>query len=66
MILQLNPTIPVWVEGKGAGHALALIDHSQEHHLIWVVGFDESSQIWEIPNPQVRLQKNYTMGRMIK
>jgi hypothetical protein len=64
MIIQLNPTIPVWVEGKGTGYALALIDYSQEHNLIWVIGFDETGEIWQVANPLVRLQKNYTMGRM--
>ena len=37
---QLNPTLPVTVEGKGKGYAFAVIDYGQEHHLIWVVALD--------------------------
>ncbi len=65
MILQLNPTIPVWVEGKGNGHAIGWMDYSQEHQLMWVIAFDATGEIWTLPNPLVRLQKNYTMGRVL-
>ena len=34
---QLNPAVPVRVEGKGQGYAFAVIDYGQEHNLIWVV-----------------------------
>ena len=63
-MLQLNPTIPVWVDGK-EGHAIGWMDYSQEHHLLWIVAFDDTGEVWAIPNPRVRLQKNYSMGRMI-
>lgn len=62
MLTQLNPTIPMFVDGKGKGHAFAVIDYGQEHHLIWVIGFD-SGEIWSVSNPEVRLQKNWTMNR---
>lgn len=60
---QLNPTLPMTVEGKGSGYALAVIDYGPEHHLIWVVALDESGEIWSAANPQVRMQSNWTMGR---
>jgi hypothetical protein len=60
---QLNPTLPMTVEGKGSGYAVAVIDYGPEHHLIWVVALDESGEIWSAPNPQVRMQGNWTMGR---
>lgn len=63
MMIQLNPPIPVWVEGRGTGHAYGWCNFSQEHHLIWLIGFDETGEFWEIPNPKVRLQKNITMDR---
>jgi hypothetical protein len=62
MLTQLKPTIPMYVEGKGKGYAFAVIDYGQEHHLIWVIGFD-SGEVWSVPNPEVRLQKNWTMQR---
>ena len=63
---QLNPCIPMTVEGKGKGSAIAVIDYGQEHNLIWVVALDDSGEIWCSPNPKVRLQKNWTMGRTLE
>jgi len=60
---QLNPTVPVTVEGKGSGFAFAVIDYGQEHHLIWVVALDGSGEIWSAANPRVRVQSNWTLGR---
>ncbi len=61
---QLDPTLPMTVEGKGAGYALAVIDYGPEHHLIWVVAIDATGEIWSAPNPTVRMQSNWTMGRL--
>jgi hypothetical protein len=63
MLTQLNPTIPVEIVDKGKGYAIAVIDYGQEHHLIWVTVLDDTGEIWSAPNPQVRVQKNWTMGR---
>ena len=60
---QLDPTLPMTVEGRGPGYALAVIDYGPEHHLIWVVALSETGEIWSAPNPQVRMQSNWTMGR---
>jgi hypothetical protein len=60
---QLNPCIPVTVLDKGRGTAIAVIDYGQEHNLIWIVALDCGGEIWCSPNPMVRLQKNWTMGR---
>jgi hypothetical protein len=61
-VLQLDPPIPVWTE-RGTGLAIGWIDYSCEHHLFWIIAFDNTGEVWTIPNPQVRLQKNITMGR---
>ncbi len=63
MFNQLNPSLPVTVEGKGKGYAFAVIDYGQEHHLIWVVALDDTGEIWSAPNPKVRMSGNWTMGR---
>lgn len=63
MFTQLNPTIPVHVLGKGHGFAIGMIDYGQEHNLIWVTAIDETGEIWCAPNPEVRLGRNWTMGR---
>jgi hypothetical protein len=60
---QLEPTIPVHVIEKGDGYAFAVIDYGQEHDLIWVTALTGSGEIWCAPNPRVRVQSNWTMGR---
>ncbi|MCW1432163.1 hypothetical protein [Novosphingobium sp. JCM 18896] len=61
---QLDPPIPVFVIGKGRGSAFAVIDYGPEHNLIWVTAMDETGEIWCAPNPTVRMQANWTMGRL--
>ncbi len=63
MFTQLEPAIPLHVLGKGDGYAIGLIDYGQEHNLIWVTALNDSGEIWCAPNPEVRLGKNWTMGR---
>ena len=60
---QLSPSIPLHVLGKGAGQAIAVIDYGPEHHLIWVTAITATGEIWCAPNPQVRMQANWTLGR---
>jgi hypothetical protein len=60
---QLDPPLPVHVLDKGAGYAFAVIDYGQEHNLIWVTAIDATGEIWCAPNPRVRMQGNWTMGR---
>lgn len=63
MILQLNPMIPVHVVGKGQGFAFAMIDYSQEHDLMFVVAMDDNGEVWTVPNFNIRLQRNISLGR---
>jgi hypothetical protein len=60
---QLDPPLPVHVIDKGPGYAFAVIDYGQEHNLIWVTAINDTGEIWCAPNPRVRLQPNWTMGR---
>ncbi|MCE7795592.1 hypothetical protein LWE61_03365 [Sphingobium sufflavum] len=60
---QLNPPIPLDVLDKGKGMAIGMIDYGPEHNLIWVTAIDATGEIWCAPNPQVRMQSNWTMGR---
>jgi hypothetical protein len=60
---QLEPPIPLHVLDKGDGYAIAVIDYGQEHNLIWVTAINDTGEIWCAPNPRVRLQSNWTMGR---
>ncbi len=63
MFTQLNPQIPLHVLGKGDGIAFGMIDYGPEHNLIWVTALDANGEVWCAPNPTVRFQKNWTMGR---
>jgi len=63
-ILQLNPLLPMTTP-KGDGYAWALLDYGAEHNLMWVVCIDATGEIWTFQNPQVRGQKNITMGRLM-
>lgn len=60
---QLDPPIPVDVLERGPGLAFAVIDYGPEHNLIWVTALDANGEIWCAPNPKVRMQANWTMGR---
>ncbi len=63
MIIQLNPPLPMSTP-KGDGWAHAMIDYGPESHLYWVIFIDETGEVWTYSNPEVRAQKNITLGRM--
>lgn len=60
---QLDPPLPLTVLDKGDGYAVAVIDYGQEFDLLWVVAMNDSGEIWCAPNPKVRMQANWSMGR---
>lgn len=60
---QLDPPIPLEVIDKGKGFAIGMIDYGPEHNLIWVTAIDDTGEIWCAPNPKVRMQQNWTLGR---
>ncbi|MFZ0847380.1 MAG: hypothetical protein WAM62_16465 [Pseudolabrys sp.] len=62
MITQLNPPLPLET-AKGSGVAHFVIDYGPEADLIWVVFLDKDGACWSVPNPEVRMQFNWTMGR---
>jgi hypothetical protein len=63
-MIQLNPQIPVWCGVRGTGVAIGWIDYSVEHHLMWIIALDKDGTVWILPNTEVRLQKNISMGRI--
>jgi hypothetical protein len=52
------------VVGKGEGHALAVIDYSQDHSLMWIIAMSDSGEIWTVPNEKVRALYNYSLDRV--
>lgn len=61
MILQLDP--PIWLQtAQGRALAHALIDYGPDHHLLWVCFLQETGECWTVPNPEVRYDRNPTLG----
>ncbi len=65
MLTQLNPPLPMETP-KGSGLAHFVIDYGAESHLMWVVFMDQGGACWTVPNPEVRMQCNWTLGRRDK
>jgi hypothetical protein len=61
-MLQLNPPLPMETP-KGSGLAHFVIDYGPEAHLLWGVFLDEGGACWTVPNPEVRMQSNWTFNR---
>jgi len=62
MILQLDPPLPMETS-RGPGLAHFMIDYGPESHLMWVVFMDADGACWTVPNPEVRMQANWSMQR---
>lgn len=62
MITQLHPPLPLETP-KGSGLAHFVIDYGPEADLNWVVFMDKDGACWSVPNPDVRMSFNWTMGR---
>ena len=65
MIKQLNPSVPVVVTSKDMreGEAVFLWVRSPEHHVCWCVVFDDTGEVWWVPNPEIRVTRCWTVGR---
>ena len=62
MITQLDPPLPLETP-KGAGLAHFVVDYGPEADLLWVVFMDKDGACWSVPNPEIRMSFNWTMGR---
>jgi hypothetical protein len=62
MITQLNPPVPMETP-KGGGWAHFVIDYGPESALLWVVFMDADGACWTVPNAEVRMSFNWTIGR---
>jgi hypothetical protein len=61
-MLQLNPPLPVVVDGR-KGMAILVIDYGVEFDLFFVTAMDDTGELWCINNKLLRMQDNWTMGR---
>jgi len=62
MITQLNPPLPMETS-MGDGWAHFAIDYGPEAALLWVVFMDGDGALLTLPNSEVRMTFNWTMGR---
>ena len=65
MLQQLNPPLPMTTP-RGPGLAHFVIDYGPEGHLLWVVFMDEDGACWSVPNPEIRMASNWSLGRRPK
>lgn len=65
-LLQLSPSLPVLVTSKGnaPGRCHFLLDYGEEHHVLWDVVMDVGGEVWWVPNPDVRVVANFSLGRV--
>jgi hypothetical protein len=62
VITQLNP--PLHLETpKGPGWAHFVIDYGPEGSLMWLVFMDNDGACWTVPNFEVRMTWNWSLGR---
>ena len=67
MIHQIDPQLTMYVPHMDdEGIALFLIDYCLEEDLYWVIAMKKDGAIWTLPNKQVRMTKNITVGRPLK
>jgi hypothetical protein len=61
-MIQLNPPIPLETP-KGKGYAHFILDYGIEYNLMWVCFLDDTGECWTFENPEIKIQKNITIGR---
>ena len=65
-MLQLNPTLPITRNYDNMrGYAIAIIDYSQEHDLLFVCAMD-NGEIWTYNNKDIKVQNNISLNRQYK
>jgi hypothetical protein len=62
VLTQLDPPLPLETS-KGSGWAHFVIDYGPEPALLWVVFMDADGACWTVPNFEVRMSYNWTLGR---
>lgn len=61
MLTRCIPPIPLETP-FGRGMAEFVIDYGPDWHLLWVVFVDATGECRTVKNPDVRLQRNETLG----
>lgn len=65
MLTELREPLPV-ITPKGKAFARYIIDYGMESNLLFVCFQDDTGECWTWGTPDIRLQNNITLGRVIK
>ena len=53
-----------WVETpKGIGLAIAWLDYGQDSDCFWKVVLQDSGEVWDVPQYQIKMYPNWSMDR---
>jgi hypothetical protein len=61
MMTRCMPPLPLETP-FGRGMAEFVIDYGPDWHLLWVVFIDSTGECRTVQNPDIRLQRNETLG----
>jgi hypothetical protein len=64
MMVQLNPPMLFVTDDGRKCTALMALDYSPEHELLFLVGFDDTRELWILPHTRLRMETNISLGRM--
>jgi hypothetical protein len=63
-ILQLDPPLLFVTDQGQAVTAILVMDYGIEYETLFLVGFQESRELWWLPHSRLRMQDNISLGRM--
>jgi hypothetical protein len=63
MMLQLEPPVKLRHKDGRKFTALVLLDYGPDYEMLWIGGFEDSGEIWAVPNRELRLVENVSLGR---
>ena len=73
MTFRLDPPIPVAITAKSLpegvkaasprGWAYAWKDVGVDGHRLWVVVLDKTGEVVDVPQPEIRVDMNWSLGR---
>lgn len=73
MTFRLNPPIPVSITSSSLpqgvrstarrGWAYAWRDVGEDGHRLWVVVMDDTGEVVDVPQPEIRVDMNWSLGR---
>jgi hypothetical protein len=63
-LLQLNPPLLLVTDEGRKCQALLLLDYGPDWPSLFLVGFDDSRELWWLDQRKLRITDNISLGRM--